>query len=97
MNSDYTDRLAPDEDQPIETRPTCDVCGQPVTGESQDIWALTTYYDKNGEVRKTGEQADLDVFENDYLVICDQFKCQKWLHKLWYDFVTSLKKDTLGK
>ena len=68
----------------------CFVCGQHVHEVSNDIWALQTWYTENGDIAKTGEQADLEVFENDYLVICDQYTCLEKVHDHWETFVRAI-------
>ena len=63
---------------------TCDICKEPVTDQSTDIWALETWYEKSGDVHETGRTANLN---RDYLVICTRPKCQATLKGLWDDFV----------
>lgn len=74
----------------------CFVCGQHVHEVSHDIWALQTWYTEHGDVAKTGEQADLDIFENDYIVICTQYECLMKVQFHWETFVRAIMGNQPG-
>lgn len=76
-----------------DPRPTCEVCGQPVQGESIDLWALVTWYTENGDVAKTGIELQSDYIKrgDDYIVIGDRC-CGVTMAGLWNDFISKLRR-----
>jgi len=74
----------------------CDMCKSELTTTSTDVWILTTVYEENGEVHKTGEP--VEGVDMDYVEFCPT--CKPIIQEVWSRLLMDLMErnhpDTLG-
>jgi hypothetical protein len=66
----------------------CDRCGQPIVGESYDVWAFKSLYDEHNEPVKTGEPIDELDNTSDYFVFGNC--CKEAVLREWHDMIAQL-------